>query len=281
MLSAGLSGSRINRNFPRDVLFGPISDGGIGMWNLYDYQCISHISFLTEHLNEDNISGELIRCSIEAALVEIGIGRNLFTLDFNLYKPLLTDCWIKHIWKYAHDNSITIKENITTKPYLRREHDLFLMEIFAEHGFSEKELHHINRCRLHIRAMTVTDIFDGYGNRYDKNSFNCIRNVSETSPYVWPKQPRPGPLSRRLWKKAIKTCFPRNEDNMTIYSLGRWMCDPKIDKWTWFFYPGQNYLYKRSMRGWEIFVRRARAGNLGEFPQFIYYNRAIMRPRES
>ena len=35
------------------------------------------------------------------------------------------------------------------------------------------------------------------------------------------------------------------------------------------------------MRGWEIFIRRTRAGNLGEFPQFIYYNRAIRRPRES
>ena len=113
MLSAGLSGSRINRNFPRDVLFGPIFDGGVGMWNLYDYQCISHISFLTEHINEDNISGELIRCSIEAALVEVGIGRNLFKLDFNLYQALLTDCWIKHIWKYAYDNSIIIKENLT------------------------------------------------------------------------------------------------------------------------------------------------------------------------
>ena len=69
MLSAGLSGSRINRNFPRDVLFGSTSDGGIGMWNLYNYQCISEISFLIEHINEDNISGELIRCSIEAALI--------------------------------------------------------------------------------------------------------------------------------------------------------------------------------------------------------------------
>ena len=114
MLSAGLPSSRINRKFPRDVLYGPISNGGMGMWNLYDYQGLSQISFLVEHLNEDNISGNLIRCSIEASLVEIGIGRNLFELNYDLYSHLLTDCWIKNIWKYSHEHNIIIKEHTTT-----------------------------------------------------------------------------------------------------------------------------------------------------------------------
>ena len=281
MLSAGLPGSRINRNLPRDVLYGPVSNGGIGMWNLYDYQGLSQISFLAEHLHEDNISGNLLRCSIEAASIEIGIGRNLFELNYDLYSHLLTDCWIKNIWKYSHEHNIVIKENTTIKPFLRRENDLFLMELFTDHGFTKTELQHINRCRLFVQAMTVSDIFDGYGNKYEKNSFNCIKDEYDVSPYIWPRQTAPCCFSIRLWKKAIKQCFPRDHNNNTLYTLGRWSYFSPNDNWVWFFYPRDNLLYKKSMGGWEIFTRRSRSGSLGEFPTFQYFNRAMSLPRNS
>ena len=32
---------------------------------------------------------------METAQLEVGVGRNLFQLDFDTYGDLLTDCWIK------------------------------------------------------------------------------------------------------------------------------------------------------------------------------------------
>ena len=193
-----------------------------------------------------------------------------FELNFDKYGPLLTNCLIKNIWEYAYKHKIRIVEQVTSRPFLQRENDLYLMEVFAEQGYSSSELKKINRCRLHTQAMTLSDILDGYGNKYDRQAFDCIRSDYKSNPYLWPRQNRPGTHIRRLWRKAIRTCFPRDRYNQTEYSLGRWICDTDIDYWTWFFFPDQNLLYKKSMEGWEVFVRRTRAGQIGEYPLFQY-----------
>ena len=90
------------------------------------------------------------------------------------------------------------------------------MEIFAEQGFSSTELQKINRCRLHIQAMTLSDILNGYDNSYDKQAFVCIRSDYKSNSYLWPRQNRPGANIIRLWKKAICTCFPRDRYNNTL-----------------------------------------------------------------
>ena len=95
--------------------------------------------------------------------------------------------------------------------------------------------------------MTLSDILNGYGNKYDKQAFVCIRSEYKSNPYLWPRQNRPGANIIRLWKKAICTCFPRDRYNNTLYTLGKWICDTDIDYWTWFFFPGPNLLYKKSM----------------------------------
>jgi hypothetical protein len=48
------------------------------------------------------MSGELLRNSIEAAKVEVGVGRNLFSLDFPLFQSLLTESWVKSTWQFAY-----------------------------------------------------------------------------------------------------------------------------------------------------------------------------------
>ena len=45
-------------------------------------------------------------------MIEIGIGRNLFTLNYSLFGHLLTECWIKNIWKYASENEIRIEDEV-------------------------------------------------------------------------------------------------------------------------------------------------------------------------
>ena len=120
MLMGGLSSSGINRNIPREILYGPKNEGGLGLWNLYDFQGLSQIAFLVEHISNNNMSGDLLRCSIESAHIELGTGKNIFLLNFDKYGPLLTECWIKNIWRYAYENGIVIQEKVTKKPTKQR-----------------------------------------------------------------------------------------------------------------------------------------------------------------
>jgi hypothetical protein len=98
LLEASLTKSHIHQNFPRDVVYGPASEKGLGYNNIYTRQGMMQISKLNQHINDnDSITGKFIRNTIEIATIEMGIGRNIFALEYSRYANLLTDCWIKHI----------------------------------------------------------------------------------------------------------------------------------------------------------------------------------------
>jgi hypothetical protein len=170
------------------------------------------------------MTDELLRTSIEIAKVEVGVGRNLFQLDFTKYEHILTDCWVKETWRFAHENNIEIKDSTTKNLSLHRENDVFLMEIFAHHGYKKATLQKINRCRLYLQVTTLSDIVCGYGTRFTK-ALNCIYGKTIPHHHKWPKQMRPGAASVRAWRKALKECFPQERGTLE-YQLGQWLYPP-------------------------------------------------------
>ena len=124
VLDVSLPNMRICRNYPRAAVHRPSDEGGLDIDDLYTYQETSKIALLQEHINAKTITGELIRASIEMAKIEIGIGRNLFELDYSKYSSLLTESWITSIWEFAHTNKITIHDKIT-KIYTSNEKTIY------------------------------------------------------------------------------------------------------------------------------------------------------------
>ena len=173
------------------MLYGPKEEEGLGREDLFIYQGTSKIALLTEHLALQTMTGELLRCSIEAAKVEIGIGRNIFSLDFERFGCLCTDGVIKHIWEFAYNNNIRIEDRVTQNLQLHRNGDLFLMEQFANEDFTSTELQHINRCRLFLQVTTLADIMDGHGSRITNTALKCNYDHDRVHHYNWPVQPRP------------------------------------------------------------------------------------------
>jgi hypothetical protein len=88
VLDADLQSSAVCKNFPRAATYEPKVEGGLQLPNLIVQQGLSQIAFLSDNLGKTNMSGELLCTSIESSKVEIGIGRNLFSLDFNIYQHL-------------------------------------------------------------------------------------------------------------------------------------------------------------------------------------------------
>ncbi len=123
---------------------------------------------ITDHLPSNDMMGELLRTSIEAAKVEIGVGRNLFSLEYALYSSLLTDSWVKSTWQFAQEHNIDIIDKVTKNLSLHRQNDVFLMEVICHHGFSKTEVQKINRCRLHLQVSSLSDISCGYGTKWGK-----------------------------------------------------------------------------------------------------------------
>ena len=280
VLKAGLPNMGICRNFPRDVTYGPTNEGGIGLTDIYTFQGTSRIATLQENLNAKTITGNLIRTSIEAAKIELGIGRNIFDLNYDLYNHMLTDCWIKHIWKFAHQNKIIIEDEITKDMPLLRENDVYLMEIITESKqFTKGELAHINRCRLHLQVYAYSEIVCGFSEKFT-SAYHCERDSTRPKrKMIWPIQPKPGKRSIGLWKRALRYCFPAVEGSLT-YKVGRWTQED--DNWIWYYHKETKRLIQRCKNGTcRIWRRQTTRGRIGRKPKFKFFARGLQIPVRS
>ena len=279
ILHTSLPKIRVCRNFPRDVVYGPKEEGGLGLTNLYTFQGCSHIAEFMEHLDANDMTGDLLRCSLEYATLEVGIGHNLLTLDYHQYQHLLTDCWFKHLWEFCFNNSVQIDDYVTTMPALRRENDVFLMEVIVNYGYTKLQLQRINRCRQYLQVITLLDILCGSGRTYSKAAYSCQRDSTIPHHYAWSRQPRPGPKSIAIWRKALRQCFPR-VNGIIEHRLGNWLYPPE-PTWIWFYLPSSQTVYQRRGNRWRIWRRHHARGALAARPKFRYFSEGICLPAQA
>ena len=100
VLLEGLSRAGICQNMPRAVLYGAFSHQGIGLRNLYTIMGLQQLQALLDNLWKNIITGKLLRISLEPFKLELGIQESIFKLNYEQYKNLGTNCWIKQQWIY-------------------------------------------------------------------------------------------------------------------------------------------------------------------------------------
>jgi hypothetical protein len=219
-----------------------------------------------------------LRVIIEAAKVELGIGRNIFQLDYTRFQCLLTDTWIKDVWKFCHKQEITINDHVTQNIPLEQENDLYLMEVFSQHSFSNAELQHINQVRLHLQVTTLSDIMCGYGTSFSQ-AYRIQHQHDRPIRCKWPRQPKPGQKATSLWRQALRECFPRETED--TYTLGKWLHNGHAAEWKWYYSKLTQHLYERKHGKWKVWKQATQRGSLGTTPIFQYYNEAIRLPKQS
>lgn len=103
VIASGLNELRVSSKMPRNIVYCCDEDEyGVGIINLYHYQGTEWILTLTKHIDQNNITDKLLRTSIDATEIEIDSLTLFFELEYNKYNStILTNCWIKHVWKYV------------------------------------------------------------------------------------------------------------------------------------------------------------------------------------
>ena len=199
----------------------------------------------------ESITGGLIRTSIEATKLELGVGSTVFQTSFKNFGKLATTCWIMHSWKFMNDFGIKLIEG-TTALKLRRVGDAFLIEQFHQHGHKGKELLRLNRCRLFLQVTTLVDISSADGKFITHKAWQGQFDYSSPSYYNWPNQGDPPPKDWALWRKALSISFCGGQTRRLTIPMGSWS-DNQIDKWKWFFAPTEDRLYERLATGWNVY----------------------------
>ena len=149
------------------------------------------------------------------------------------------------------------------------------MEIFVHEGYSKAKLAKINRCRLYLGALTLSDVMNGYGNGFT-TAYQCNRDTTRQSLFNWPKQEKPEAQTIKVWKSALQNTFGL-QHGITEYTLGKWFYKFS-NQWIWLYSPSTHIFYQQFGQVWRMWQRLHRQGRLGVSPCFCYTSNCIHLP---
>ena len=209
---------KVCRTAPAALVHGPTEYGGMEIKNIHTLQGIAHIKALLEEASQDTATGKLMRNLAEYHQLECGMEEDLFHLPYELMKECMTDTWMKNTMEFASTSDIEVKPIFT--PLIKWcDNDSFLMSDAINAGFTGKALAAINRYRMHLKAVTLSDITSNRGARITLEAFDVQDTDTSSmgaSYYKWPPQPRPPLKDRRLWKRFLARAFDTDTGHLDL-----------------------------------------------------------------
>jgi hypothetical protein len=209
-----------NRKAPHAIVFGTSTYGGFELDHLVAVQGFGWIQYLMGHLRYQDGTGKLMQIIIEFTQVECGSLEPIFTLDYDKYMTtILTRNWATEIWAYLCLCKGKVNISGTWKSEKQLEGDQALMEIsFRGRTFSASEIKELNRCRIYLQMLLVSDITDING-KYISPWTRCGKRCMErNSVWDWTIQQRP--TKRAAWKTLTGII---SQYNTLFEPLGQWI----------------------------------------------------------
>ena len=159
------------RTLPLTFRYAPRKFQGLGRKHPYLEQGIHQVETVLTHAKIGTTVGLLIRCKLQAAQIEVGIGTPIPEADFIKWGSHLTESWIKSVWEFCRRHQIKLEGRANMVPNDQRENNSTIMETLAECSEVEPaDLRRINRVRRSMKVMFLSDIASGDGTRIQKEA---------------------------------------------------------------------------------------------------------------
>jgi hypothetical protein len=94
------------------------------------------------------------------------------------------------------------------------------MEVFTKKNFTAKEMKDINRCRMYLQVLYLSDVIDIAGHHKEPCVIKGKRDGMRSSKWEWPIQQQPPTAAWKVWNMEIKEAFTEEED--ITHQLGEW-----------------------------------------------------------
>ena len=149
---------------------------------------------------------------------------------------------MRETWSFLNSHGFRIQAD-HTRLRLPRVNDSFLMEKLSQLPLTKSELQRINKCRIYIKALTLSDITDAYGDTLLSSSFDGSPTKDRNSIMRWPRQGKPLPKDLALWHESLKRAYPTFGTNKLLHALGEWH-HRSHQQWLWRHDIRSNILYR-------------------------------------
>ena len=125
------------------------------------------------------------------------------------------------------------------------------MDILEREQISKRWMEACNRCRMFLRAITISDISTASGNKILEEAIHCRFRLPST--LQWPIQDLPSKQDRSIWKQCLMKYMIGHSALRTLKQpLGRWFSDPALHHRVWAagVSSEDNAVFIRNCHGW-------------------------------
>ena len=147
----------VNKNVRVQWWTIPQEFGGIGLHSLETEQTLGWINMILQHYGVNSTLGRKCTASLECLQLEIGCQGNPLSEQFDKVGHLAANSWWKAVWERIHSYHFSI---LLDYPCLKfpRENDQILTHLFLLGHNHKTTLTQLNRCRLALGAIFLSDI---------------------------------------------------------------------------------------------------------------------------
>ena len=235
------------------IFYTPTKFLGPGLSSAGFSKDLDRIKLFCGHMREDTDMAKIMNATIAAAQIFLGFTTSLFDLPYD-WSFYLEEGWVKELWHTVARHNIKLQWSGMAKIPLLRINDASIMETLLKQGVDKSDhwrFRAINTCRLHLRAVTISDIATADGEFLNPLRTNKDQPVPlEHSPFIWPHQPSPNDQCwyqfrigmRNLTTQTNPDRKPHGNGSPLKSRLGCWTAESR-QHFQWKVTPMKNRLY--------------------------------------
>jgi hypothetical protein len=241
VMAALLPRLHVNRHTARCIIFGPEHYGGLSLPNIYITQGIDKLRLFLGHLRTQDRTGQLINMDMTYLQLLSGSGQFFLNQSEKAFR-WLDPGWLQSLWAFTSRYSLTFLYPNGWIPTKSRENDLFLMEEFFKQHIPVAHMRILNRCRLYLQVITLSDISTADGHTILPEIKQGIWLEQRKSNLLWPTQCDPPQANWEIWRHYLRQF---EEKGKLSQPLGNWVDQPH-QTWHHFIDTATGWVYESS-----------------------------------
>jgi len=201
-LNACLQKNGIVSTIDRTIIFSPYRYGGLGLTSLYTENGIQKVELFLGHLRRHDKTSKIIKVALGCIQQEVGTSTFILQLPFKKYECIVTNSWMKLLWKFLDNINGSIRYPSAWTPPSTFQYDINIVEAFMQWELTDDQRYNLNICRLYKKCYFLGDLLDPTGVRLRPGSLNM-----ESRNFHNDKFPAIPPLSKsfeELWQSSVR-----------------------------------------------------------------------------
>ena len=190
----------INRNITAGLRYIHSAFSGVGLTSLATESVIARINLFLQYWDNPAPIGQTLRACMQAIQLQLQCGCQGCPLSESFY-PMGEICdhsWITSFWEVVDRYKLHLVLDYDIL-HLPRENDQMLMKMAIQLGYSIEVLRSINRCRIALCALFLSDIVTADGKFLDYMCMMSNTDYSSVSSFSWPKE-QPSEKDWKCWQ---------------------------------------------------------------------------------